>query len=127
MKQYHIKNPKVMGEKHDTYGWSIWAESNYGPVMFNTNRDLTLTEYQIFAEEEEKRTSAKGNAYLRLKKVKIEEPSEEPVSPTPSELRGFSGGGPLTSFETKLDRIEKKIDTLLESDLVDNEKLDVPD
>lgn len=104
MEIYTIKKADPIGEKDEKYGFTIWAEveETDSPVMFNSHKDPIVTGTQLVAEETESKTSKKGTAYLRLKRVKLSEPKEPSQTETAT---------PAT--QSQLDRIEKKIDTLL--------------
>lgn len=78
------RDAAYLGERHETYGWSVWCETDKGPVMFNTQTQNILAGTQITAQDYEDKTSAKGKPYKRLKKVSIGEPAPAGTPETPS-------------------------------------------
>lgn len=85
-----LKDPKILGEKHPTYGYSVWSETDGEyPVMFNVKDEKKLMPgVRITYDSSEEKTSAKGKDYLRLKGVKFEDapgqakPFEKKQAPT---------------------------------------------
>lgn len=80
MDKYNIKSAFAMGEPHDTYGQSWYAnvEEMAFPVMFNLMGGTTVQEgdritYQEQTVEHFKTGKNAGKEYRRLKKVKVEE------------------------------------------------------
>lgn len=79
---FELKDPKILGEEHPTYGFTFWSETDGDfPVMFNSKQGNILPGTRIMAEESEERTSKNGKDYLRLKKVKLEDSPEQPKVP----------------------------------------------
>lgn len=78
------KDAKVMGEKHPDFGFSYWTEVEEIdlPVMFSTHEMNFTVGQGIVAESQEKKTSAKGNDYMRLKKVKKVDSGSQGSSPS---------------------------------------------
>jgi hypothetical protein len=74
-----LVDPKIMGEKHPTYGYSVWSETDSDlPVMFNVMDEKNLIpQVRVTYEAAEHKTSSKGREYMRLKKVKFE---DDPVA-----------------------------------------------
>jgi len=74
-----LKDPKILGDEHPTYGFTFWSESDGDfPVMFNSKQGNILPGTRIMAEESEIKTSKNGKQYLRLKRVKLEDkPGQE--------------------------------------------------
>lgn len=89
MKEFELKDPAIMGEKHDIYGYTFWSltDGDY-PVMFNSQEGNIMPGTRIQAETAELKTSKNGKDYLRLKKVTFEdsptkqEPFEAKPAPT---------------------------------------------
>ena len=82
------KDATYLGEKDEKYGWTVWAEVNEQdtPVMFNTQRAGLVAGTQIVAQESEAKTSKKGVAYLRLKKVSVGAVQAAPTANPSDEL-----------------------------------------
>jgi len=77
-----LKDPKILGEEHPTYGFSFWSETDGDyPVMFNSKEGNILPGTRVTYETAELKTSSKGNEYLRLKKVKFEDNPEQTSAP----------------------------------------------
>lgn len=70
-----LKDPKILGEKHPTYGFSVWSETDGDyPVMFNVKSEANLLPgVRVTYDSAEEKVSAKGKEYLRLKGVKFED------------------------------------------------------
>lgn len=137
MFSYTLTGISKMGNFDPTYGQAYWASSSDMdmPIKFNSmTKDLDIRleggPIAIVAEEKSVKQGKKGE-FLALKKVRIaEKVAEDPFEPKqPSERlvegpRTPQAGNPasyiLTSdpVNTKLDRIEAKLDKLLGNDEV---------
>lgn len=77
-----LKDPKILGEEHPQYGYAVWSETDGDyPVMFNTKNGNIMPGTRVSYESSELKTSAKGNEYLRLKKVQFEDSASKPDIP----------------------------------------------
>lgn len=81
MNVFTLKSAKIMPQKdgsmqHPDYGYTWWCNVSEIdlPVMFSSKKELKGFE-TIAAEEADMKTSAKGNDYMLLKKVKVAESS----------------------------------------------------
>lgn len=76
-----LKDPKILGDKHPTYGYSVWSETDGDyPVMFNVQDEKKLMPgVRVTYEDSQGKTSAKGKDYLRLSKVKFEDSPQASV------------------------------------------------
>lgn len=85
MKEFELKDPKIMGEEHPQYGFTFWSltDGDY-PVMFNSKQGNIMPGTRIQAETAELKTSKNGKDYLRLKKVTFE---DEPHPQKPFEAK----------------------------------------
>lgn len=118
MQIFTIKKADPIGEKDDKYGWTIWAEAEEtdSPVMFNSHKDPIVAGTQLVAEETESKTSKKGTAYLRLKRIKLSEPKE--ATPTQKTAQTSSTGA---TGQITLETIHKSLGN---SGVTIGEKLD---
>lgn len=74
MQIFELKDPKILGEEHPTYGFTFWSETDGDyPVMFNSKQGNIMPGTRIMAEESEVKVSKNNKEYLRLKKVKLED------------------------------------------------------
>lgn len=105
------KDALVMGDKDEKYGYTMWANTDQGDVMFNTQKSAVLEGTQITAEETVDKVSKAGNPYLRLKKVKIAESGAEQDFGVKTQQTASVSLSEQTG--SQLDRIEAKIDKLL--------------
>jgi hypothetical protein len=83
-----LKDPKIMGDKHDIYGYTFWSLTDTDfPVMFNHKEGNIMPGTRITYESSEPKVSKNGTDYLRLKKVSLEdspEPQKMPFSEKPA-------------------------------------------
>lgn len=109
MRVFTIVKAAPMGEPDEKFGITYWATVKEGdtPVMFNSHRADMLDGRQIVAEEVEEKESKNGNAYLRLKKVKVGEPAngQEPSFDAPK----------ASPSEVTLDILNHKLDEVIET------------
>lgn len=94
MIQYTLDSVKRMGAPHEKFGSAYWctsAESDL-PIKFNSmnadlEHELESGPLTIVAEEKEEKESAKGTAYISLRKVKlVEKPTQASESKITPEL-----------------------------------------
>ena len=76
------KDALVLGDKDEQYGYVLWASTDKGDVMFNSQTGSALEGTQITAETVVPKTSSKGKPYQRLSKVKVVDQTDLPVSET---------------------------------------------
>lgn len=77
MKTFNISKINKLGEFHDTYGQSYWAEvhEQLMPVKFNSQLQDIGVGARISCEEWVNKQSVKGTEYQQLKRVKLVEGS----------------------------------------------------
>jgi len=64
------EDASVLGPKHAEYGFKYWVETDKGHVSFSSHLMSFTIDTKIVAETATPKTSAKGNDYLWLTKVK---------------------------------------------------------
>lgn len=99
-------DPNIMGDKHPTYGFSVWSKTDGDyPVMFNVMDEKNLMPHvRVTYETAEHKTSSKGIEYLRLKKVKFEDnpvAKEDVVPFTDKPAPTFNKESPAFNKENK--------------------------
>jgi hypothetical protein len=99
MKTFTLKNPTQLGDKDPKYGQAYWSFTHDQelPVMFNLMEGDVGDGSVITAETVELKESKKGTEYHRLKKVNVQ-----------------SQGSITNAQPSQLDRIEAKLDQLLQ-------------
>lgn len=92
-----IEDAKVLGPKDEKFGFKYWVDTDKGHVMFSTHETNFTIDTQIIAENATEKTSAKGNQYFWLTKVKkvsgsqTDIPSRETKAPlTPAAAETFT-------------------------------------
>lgn len=66
------KDALVLGEEDEKYGFTLWAATDQGNVMFNSKVGHHVAGTQLTAEEATPKVTKEGNKpYLRLSKVKV--------------------------------------------------------
>lgn len=96
-----LKDPKILGDEHPQYGYQVWSETDGDyPVMFNTKQGNIMPGTRVTYETAELKTSAKGNEYLRLKKIKFE---DSPQTSVPFENKPKPTFHQATAEQTKKD------------------------
>lgn len=103
------KDALILGEKDEKYGYTLWASTDKGDVMFNNQTGSVVAGTQITAEEANPKETKKGKPYQRLSKVKVVSMDERVQQSVNTQLADV--GKP-----TQLDRIEQKLDQLLGND-----------
>lgn len=86
MQVYTLTKVTKMGERHPEYGQTWWGDVKEidFPVMFNTKVDYVGAGQVLTADEQTKKTSAKGTEYMRLSKVKLAEAEKPQAESSPS-------------------------------------------
>jgi hypothetical protein len=120
MFEFKLDKVAKMGEKDEMYGQVYWCtvEGEELPIKFNSQNDSIKDFDTITAEEKAMKKTVKGDkTYWQLRKVKVVSSGASTVSsgiPTPEQ----------TPRSDQLDRIESKIDTIL--NIVDT-GVDIPE
>ena len=98
---FTVTKASILGEEHPDYGYTYWAEVEEAqmPVMFNSKKQLGVFPFRIVAEEKNVRTSKKGTSYLRLSKVKVEDPDSGSPELLPSTGATKAVGTPAADHE----------------------------
>lgn len=122
MKTFTIAKVNKLGELDDTYGQQFWADvsEQLEPVMFNlvAGHEVGVGD-TITAETVELKTSKKGKDYHRLKKVKVVDGNTQPGPGI--EVQTVR----IDPIQPQLDRIEAKLDRLLDEQPVTSDPLDL--